>query len=153
MRDSRVTIFNSGAALTVSADGTTTGDTIDLLQGYEVGSYFEGAPSEYGIGVEIMLSTVTGTAFNVEIYWETSDDNSTFVRDALVLESSADPVALIAASNGGTKMIVPTRLTSKRRYARLKVVTTNMSSESFVLQGWLSDGTPSLAYGGDNIRY
>ena len=153
MRDSRVTIFNGGAALTVSTNTTVTGDTIDLLNGFVVGSYFEGAPSGYGIGVEIMLSSITGTAYNVEIYWETSSDNSTWTRDALVLPSTSDPVALLAASNGGTKMVIPTRLTSKRRYARLKVISTNISGESFVLQAWLSDGTPSLAYGADNIRY
>lgn len=151
MRDSRIQLF-TGLPLTISTSTTTTGDSQDLLSGYVVGSNFEGAPKGYGIGVEIMLSSITGTAFEVEIYWETSDDDSTWVRDALVLEA-LEVVAALAASNGGTKMIIPSRLTSKRRYARLKVVTTNVSGESCILNAWVSDGTHNLAYGGDNIRY
>jgi len=151
MRDARIALF-SATPITVSTSSTTTGLTQDLLSGYVPGTTFEGAPSGYGIGVEVMLSTITGTSFEVEIYWETSDDDSTWVRDALVLKVT-ELIATLAASNGGTKMIIPSRLTSKRRYARLKVVSTNMSSESFILNAWVSDGTPSLAYGGDNIRY
>lgn len=151
MRDSRITLI-TGLPLTISTNTTITGDTQDLMSGYVTGGYFEGAPSGYGIGIEVMLSSITGTAFSIEIYWETSDDDSTWVRDALIYEAT-DVVAALAASNGGTKIIVPSRLTSKRRYARIKVVSTNISGESCVLNAWVSDGTPSLAFGGDNARY
>lgn len=139
MYDMRIAVLNGGAGIpiTVSADGTLTGDTIDLKNGY-TGSYFEGAPAGYGIGVKVFLTSITGTAFTVEIYWETSSDNSTWVRDALVYPAT-DVVAAVGTT--GTKVAVTGRLRTTRRYARLKVVSASMSGESFVVKAYASDGT------------
>ena len=139
MRDSRITLI-AGLPLTISADTTTTGETQDLKSGY-VGDYFEGAPAGYGLGGEILLTSITGTAFTVEIYWETSSDNSTWVRDELVYPATN----VVAAVSGGTKLAIPFRLRTTRRYARLKIVSASMSSESFVITGaWISDGSGDL---------
>lgn len=139
MRESRVT-FIAGLPLTVSADGTTTGESIDLKSGY-VGDYFEGSPAGYGLGGEILLTSITGTAFTVEAYWETSSDNSTWVRDELIYPATD----VVAASAGGTKLVIPFRLRTPRRYARMKIVSASMSGESFVITGvWLSDGSGDL---------
>ena len=139
MRESRVTLI-SGLPLTVSADGTTTGETIDTKDGY-VGDYFEGAPAGYGLGGEILLTSITGTAFTVEIYWETSSDGSTWVRDELIYPATD----VVAAVSGGTKLAIPFRLRTVRRYARMKIVSAGISGESFVIAGvWLSDGSGDL---------
>jgi len=139
MRDARVT-FIAGLPLTISADGTTTGESIDLKSGY-VGDYFEGAPAGYGLGGEILLTSITGTSFTVEIYWETSSDDSTWVRDELIYPATD----VVAAVSGGTKLVIPFRLRTERRYARMKIVAASISGESFIIKGvWLSDGSGDL---------
>ena len=139
MRESRVT-FIAGLPLTISADGTTTGESIALKSGY-TGDYFEGAPAGYGLGGEIILTSITGTAFTVEAYWETSSDNSTWVRDELIYPATD----VVAAVSGGTKLVLPFRLRTSRRYARMKIVAASISGESFIIY-WvgLADGSGNL---------
>lgn len=139
MRESRVT-FISGLPLTISTNTTTTGETIDLKSGY-TGDYFEGAMAGYGLGGEILVTSITGTAFELEVYWETSSNGSTWVRDGLIYPATD----VVAASSGGTKLVIPFRLKTTRRYARMKIVSTNISGESCVITGvWLSDGSGDL---------
>lgn len=136
MRETRVTIF-SGAPVTVNSDTTTTGDTIDLKDNY-AGNYFEGAPNGYGVGVELLFSSITGTRIDVDAYWEDSDDGTTwYAKDKIFAD--ADIVAL--SSDGTGKLALPTRLVGARRYARIVVVTTNTNSASFTLNAWVSDAT------------
>lgn len=140
MRDSRVTIFNS-TPLTVSTATTTNGATLDLKSGY-VGDYFEGSPEGYGVGIKVLFTSITGTNNNVVLKWQVSDNGSTWVDGDTVLAGELS--ALVA---GGTKIEVPTRFEHVRRYARLVLVTTTMTTSSFVLNAWLSDGTTDQAYG------
>lgn len=136
MRDSRITLFAT-VPQTINSNTTITGESLDLLNGY-TGDYKEGSPAGYGLGGEILFTSITGTAFELEIYWETSSDNSTWVRDSLIIPATD----VVAASSGGTKFVVPFRLRTTRRYARIKIVSTNISGESCVLSGaWISDGS------------
>lgn len=139
MRDTRISLF-AGLPLTISTNTTTNGTTIDLKNGY-VGDYFEGAQVGYGFGVEILLYTITGTSFNVAIKWQVSDDDSTWVDDQMIYDAE-----VVAAVSGGTKLAIASRLRTPRRYCRLVVTTTNISSESFIMNAWVSDGTTDHGY-------
>jgi len=145
MRDPRITLI-TGTPLTISTATTTNGPTIDFKSGY-VGNYFEGSPEGYGFGVEVMFTSITGTNNNVVLKWQVSDNGSTWVDDQTIL--SGELSALVA---GGTKVIVPSRLETARRYARLVIVTTTMTTSSFVVNAWPSDGTTDLGYGQPNLR-
>lgn len=139
MRESRVTLIGS-LPLTINSNTTVTGETLDLKSGY-TGDYFEGSPAGYGLGGEILITSITGTAFELEVYWETSTNGSTWVRDELVYPATD----VVAAVSGGTKLVIPFRLRTTRRYARLKIVSTNISGESCIITGaWLSDGSGDL---------
>lgn len=144
MRDSRITVFGSSAGdpVTISTATTTNGATIDLKSGY-VGDYFIGAPAGYGLGVDIIFKTITGTANNVDCFWQVSLDGTTWETDQKILEGELSAIKTAA----GTKIEVPTRLRTKFRYARISIVTTTMTSSSFVVQAWVSDGTVNQAYG------
>ena len=146
MRDSRVTIF-TGAPVTISTATTTNGATIDLLSNV-YGDFKEGVGVGYGIGVELSFTSITGTNNNVNVYWEVSDDDATWETDTQILEGELS--ALKTAS--GTKIMVPTRFRTNRRYCRITVVTTTMTASSFILNAWLSDGTPEHTYGEVYLR-
>lgn len=139
MRDTRVTIF-SGAPLTINTNVTTNGDTLDLKSGIGnyVGDYFEGSPNGYGIRVELLFSSITGTRIDIAIKWQDSDDGSTWYDAGTVLADSNLMTLTTASPND--KYAVPTAFYTARRYARLVVTTTDVSSGSFVLNAWLSDG-------------
>lgn len=144
MRDARVTIF-AGTPLTISTATTTNGETIDFKSGF-TGNEFEGALG-YGLGVEVMFTSITSTDNNVVLKWQVSDDASTWIDDQEVYNGE-----LSVTKGSGTKVIVPTRFNGLRRYARLVCTTTGMSGSSFILQAWLSDGTPKGAYGEMYVR-
>jgi len=151
MRDPRVALF-SGLPITVSTATTTNGSTLDLLNlnlGID-GDYWEGSPNGYGLGVELLFYTITGTQADVNIKWQVSDDGSTWVDDQQVIPTTAlDEVVT------GSKVAISTRLRTARRYARLVVTSVNMTSSSFIFNAWLSDGTNDYAFaksGGAYIR-
>lgn len=146
MRDARVALF-AGTPLTISTATTTNGSTINLKSGY-VGDYFEGAPTGYGLGVEVMFSTITSTNNNVVLRWEVSDDGSTWVADQIILDGELS----VLKTSRGTKVIVPSRLYTARQYARLAIVTTGMSGSSFIVDAWISDGTTDLGFGEPALR-
>lgn len=143
MRDPRVALF-SGLPITISTATTTNGSTLDLKNlGLKVdGDLFAGSPVGYGLGVEMLFYDITGTDVNVSVKWQVSDDGSTWVDDQQVIPTSD----LDTLDNGGTKIVVSTRLVTKRRYARLVVITTGMVSSSVKLNAWLSDGTNPYAF-------
>lgn len=143
MRDPRVALF-AGLPITVSTATTTNGATLDLKNlGIEIdGDLFHGSPKEYGLGVEILITSITGTDANATIKWQVSDDGSTWVDDQQVIPVT-DLDAFVA---GGTKIEISTRLMTKRRYARLVVTSSGMVSSSFVFNAWLSDGTNPYAF-------
>lgn len=141
MRDSRVSFFSGTPNKAISTADTFNGTTIDLKSGY-TGDYFQGAPVGYGVGVEIMFSSITGTNNNIVLKWQVSDDDSTWVDDQRIIDGE-----LSALDGAGTKVIVPTRLRTNRRYCRLVLVTTTMTTSSFVLNAWVSDGTTVHGHG------
>lgn len=147
MRDSRVSFFSGTPNLTINSATTTNGSTIDLKSGY-VGDYFEGAPVKYGIGVELMFSSITSTNNNVVLRWEVSDDDSTWLVDQEILNGELSALK----TSAGTKVVVPTRLRTPRRYCRLVIVTSGMAGSSFVVNAWLSDGTTDQGYGESYLR-
>lgn len=141
MRDSRVSFFAGTPNLTISTATTTNGSTIDLKSGY-TGTYFEGAPEEYGLGVEVMFTSITGTNNNVVLRWEVSNDGSTWIVDQEILNGE-----LSALTGSAGRISVSSRLKSPRRYCRLVIVTTTMTTSSFIVNAWLSDGTTDHGYG------
>ena len=145
MRDSRVTIF-TGAPVTISTATTTNGATIDLLTNV-YGDFKEGVGVGYGIGVELSFTSITGVNNNVNVFWQVSDDDATWETDAQILEGE-----LSTLLGTGTKIMVPTRFRTNRRYCRIVVVTTTMTASSFILNAWLSDGTPEHVYGQAYLR-
>jgi len=145
MRDSRVTIF-TGAPVTISTATTTNGATIDLLTNV-YGDFKEGVGVGYGIGVELSFTSITGVNNNVNVFWQVSDDDATWETDAQILEGE-----LSTLLGTGTKIMVPTRFRTNRRYCRIVVVTTTMTASSFILNAWLSDGTPEHTYGQSYMR-
>lgn len=137
MRDIRVAIF-TGTPLTINTNVTTNGATLTLTDGYTIGSYYEGQPAGYGLGVELLFYTITGTRIDIAIKWQVSDDASTWVDDQTVLDSAN----LMTLTTGGTKYAISTRLRTTRKYARLVVTTANVSgSGQFIMNAWLSDAT------------
>lgn len=140
MRDSRVTIF-TGAPLTISTATTTNGATIDLQSGY-TGDYIEGAPAGHGIGIAILFTSITGSQADVDCYWQVSLDGSTWETDQKIIEGALDE--LDGANN---RIEVTSRLRTKFRYARVVIVSSNMSGSSFIVQAWLNDASIDQAYG------
>lgn len=138
--DTRVTIFDT-VPYTINSNATLTGTTIDLKSGY-TGDYFEGAPVGYGLGVRLLFTSITGTSFNLAIKWQVSDDNSTWVDDQQVYSGE-----VVAAKGDNNALEIQTRLRTPRRYARLVIVSTNISSESCILKvAALSDGTTAHGF-------
>jgi hypothetical protein len=155
MRESRVAIFSGqpAAVTAVNSATTVTGNTLDLKSGF-TGTYFEGAMEEYGLGVDILITSVVSTNNNIDIFWEVSPDNfATTYRDIQILKGEVS--ALIAAINAnGTKLEFGTRLKTPYRYARIKLTTTGMAGSSFNFNTWVNDGTPEYgaAVGPFNLR-
>lgn len=148
MRDSRVSFFAGTPNLAVSTATTINGTTIDTKSGY-VGDYFEGVPEGYGIGIEVMFTSIVSTNNNVVLKWQMSSDNSTWTDGFRIYDAE------LSASKGtnGTKVIVPTRLDGlQHRYVRLVIVTTGMAGSSFVVNAWLSDGTTDVIDGSAYLR-
>ena len=139
MRDTRISLF-AGLPVTINSNATLNGTTIDLKSGY-VGDYFEGAEVGYGFGVQMLFYTITGTSFNIAVKWQVSDDDSTWVDDQTVYSGE-----VVAASAAGTKLELSTRIRTPRRYVRLVVTSTNISSESCIMNAWVSDGTTDHGY-------
>ena len=138
MRDTRIAIF-SATPLVVNTNTTVNGETLDLKSGY-TGNYFEGAPKRYGVGVELLFSSISGTRIDIAVKWQVSTDGSTWLDDQVVIPDTN----LMTASTGspGAKYALPTRLVTSRRYARLVVVTTDVAGAgTFTLNAWVSDGT------------
>lgn len=147
MRDIRVSIFDN-TPLVVSTNTTVNGSTLTLLDGYTIGSYFEGSPAGYGLGVEVLLTSITGTRIDVAFKWQVSDDASTWVDDVTIL----DDTNLMTLTTGGTKLEFGTRLKTTRKYARIVLTTTDVSgSGTFTLRAWLGDGTEQ--FGGKLQHY
>lgn len=141
MRDTRITLFNS-QPVTMSTDTTENGTTLDLLEN-RVGDYKEGAPAGYGIGVEILVvpTSATGTDITLALKWQVSDDGSTWVDDQVIMDATNVIDTTVDATVVGTKMSIPSRLRTDRRYARVVATTTATSSGSFTIRGWASDGS------------
>lgn len=140
MRDARIAIFDS-APLTINTNTTTNGNTIDLKDGH-TGNYFEGAPRGYGVGVELLFYSITGTRIDIAVKWQVSDDGTTWVDDQVVLDDANLMTLTTNSPSTAKKYAVPTRLVTSRRYARLVVTTTDVSgSGQFLLNAWVSDGT------------
>jgi hypothetical protein len=140
MRDSRITLF-AGLPVTINSAITTTGSTLDFKAGVGqyVGDYFEGSPGS--LPVELMFSSITSTNNNAVVTWEVSDNGSNWVVDQEIYSGELS----VTMGTLGTKVILPTRLNTPRRYGRLKVVTSGMSGSSFILNAWVSDGVTDFA--------
>ncbi len=156
MRDSRITVI-TGGPVTITTDTTTNGATINF-EDDRAGNFLTGTfGSGYGLGVELLLDAIGGTAFTVAVKTQVSDDDSTWVDDVFVL----DALEIVAASaNGaaGDNIKIPMRINTSRKHARVVVTTTSGNSGTFTLDGWVSDGTVASAngttqYGPGQVRY
>ena len=141
MYDTRIDILATNP-VAVSTDTTTTGETLDLLDGY-TGDYKEGAPVGYGIGVKLLFvpTTATGTDITAAVKWQVSDDGSTWVDDQVILDATNIIDVTVDADIVGTKYEVESRLRTPRRYARVVITTTSTSSGAFNVYAWAADGT------------
>lgn len=109
MKDSRVIPWtNTQSHLTGST--TNTGPTIDLFASGAMQGGVNDGTQEFGIGIQIIQTWVSGTAQVTTWEWEVSDDNSTWRKGGFIRVS-----ALAAAGNEKTK----TSLRTRYRYARL----------------------------------
>ena len=142
MRETRVTVWDNAEGA-ITADGTVNGPTIDLLENY-TGSYKEGT-GQYGLGVEIVCTSISGNEFSLTFKWQVSDDASTWV-DHEQIYTTTGPVAAAAAPK--TKIVLPTRLKTPRRYARIVRVIANIvaADATITTKAWVSDGTTKFGY-------
>lgn len=143
MRDLRVDVWT---AVTVNADGTTYGPTIDLLDDY-VGDHLYGT-GEYGIGVWLMgkdVVTGTGDGFTVTWKWQHSEDGSSWddAGEIGVMTIDTDGNFTIGARTSTlTRDILKSRKGTARGYLRLAATAAGITGgESIGLTGWLGDGT------------
>lgn len=150
IRESRVSLFSGMplAATAISTATTTNGSTIDFKSGY-TGNYFEGAQYKYGFNVHLLFTSIVSTNNNVVVKWQVSDDGSTWRDSDEVLRGE---LSVLMGTNGGTKVEVPSRLVTNRRYARLVITTTGMSGSSFNVNAWVDEGSGSYANGQPLIR-
>lgn len=144
MRDSRINVWNNSEGA-VTANGTTNGPTINLLEFY-TGSYKEGAPG-YGLGVEIIAKDISGNEFSLTYKWQVSDDGSTWVDHEEIFKSTT-PVADADAGASGDTLKIPTRLHTPRQYARIVRVISGIvgNDASVTTKAWVSDGTTKFGY-------
>ncbi len=144
MRDLRVNVWNP---VTVSADGTTYGPTIDLLADY-VGDYIYGT-GDYGIGVEMMAKNVvtgTGDGFTLTWGWQHSTDGSSWDEYGEIGTMTIDTDGNFLKADGSvfalTRQKLKSRVVTARKYLRLKCVAAGISGgESADLSAFLADGT------------
>lgn len=160
MRDSRITVLAATALTNGSA--SVNGTDIDLLGGY-TGDHLNAVNPEYGIGVELMVKSVTlGTdadGFTVAFKWQVAPDNAGVAGTYVDWE----PIGVIAydETNGFTKdgtlagdALGLSRAKMKARlkgvpsvYAWARVVATATDLEgtgTCTVVGWPSDGSDSL---------
>ena len=124
MIDSRVSVWTNSTA---HATGSTsnTGPTIDLLaSGVPVGGSYEVNPL-FGVGIEILQTTVSGTAQVTVWEWEISNDDSTWYNGGYI-----GSVAVAAAS---TTYRLKGGLPTEMRYARLKATNTGTGASTSVV--------------------
>lgn len=153
MRDSRVTILNP---TTISADGATNGANIDLLGDY-TGDHLYGT-SEYGLGVEIILSDVvtgTGDGFTVTFKWQVADDSSgapgTWIDNAQIGVVTLDTDGNVLKEDGTTELgltraKLQTRLRTAKAWARIVATAAGITGgETCIVKAFLSDGTLCFA--------
>ena len=119
---------------------TNTGPTIDLFASGAMAGGVNDGTQEFGIGVQIIQTWVSGTAQVTTWEWETSPDNSTWFKGGFIRNS-----ALIAAGNEKTK----TTLRTRHRYARLLASNAGTGASTSVAysedMGGLSTIAPSYA--------
>lgn len=131
MNDSRISIWTNPT--TINSNTTTNGAGLDLFSPNGVaGSYITGSGDE-GYGLRVQIASITGTAFNLVVQVQESDDNSTFYDLKTLYDG--DPVADVV----GTKITIEASVRPSRRYIRLVVVSTNISGESCVINAWITD--------------
>lgn len=139
MKDSRVTVWTNPTALT--ADGTYNGPTIDLLSNVVVGQPTNQLPfgnMAEGLGVQILITDIVATAWNLQIKWQTSDDGSTWEDSGFITpRGGIDPANVV-----GNKIVLESTLprNASRRYARLVAITASMSAESANMYAYVEDG-------------
>lgn len=110
MKDSRIVVFTNPTT-TVTGTTTTTGPAVDLWQsGALVGGNSNGTDM-YGIGVEILQTTASGTAQAIVWEFETSADNSTWRKGGFI--------ALLTSATASTTYKARGTLRTQHRYFRL----------------------------------
>lgn len=132
MIDSRVSVWTNSTA---HATGSTsnTGPTIDLLaSGVPVGGSYEVNPL-FGVGIEILQTTVSGTAQVTVWEWEISNDDSTWYNGGYIGKNTLSTASAVYRLKTG----LPTTM----RYARLKATNTGTGTST------------SVAYANDNAGH
>lgn len=110
MKDSRVTVWtNPQSNLTGST--TNTGPTIDLFASGAMAGGTADGPEEFGCGVEIIQTYVSGTQTTVW-EWETSTDDSTWRKGGFI------GTCALTSSTSTTKRF-KTAIKTRHRYVRL----------------------------------
>ena len=137
---------------TVAVDGTTTGPTIDLKDGYVGDENWNGGADDGFLGIEILAKNIvtgTGDGFTLTWKWEFSDDDSTYLAGPTIgvmafdtdgKPLKADGVTLL----GLTRSILRTSIQNNvRRYAHLLCVANSITGgESADTYANVADGVP-----------
>lgn len=120
MKDARITVWTNPT--TIDTDTTTTGPTLDLLDGVSANDHDDGT-NECGLTVQVICST--WTAGTSTISFQTSADDSTWFDDTTIGQFTAE-----AGKIAGT-------VRTRRQYVRMKVVSTSSCDQ--VLKMWVDD--------------